>query len=106
MSAIVRSTVSRRALLGLSGEEPSRGPERPCVEVAEHCLALSRVMCESCAETCDSEAIRFLRSGVIKRPIIDAERCTACEACIPVCPVGALSIRRPGSRTSAEAQSV
>ena len=100
MSAIVRGTVSRRALLGLSSEE------RPCVEVAEHCLALNRVMCESCAETCDSEAIRFLRSGVIKRPIIDAERCTACEACIPVCPVGALSIRRPGSRTSAEAQSV
>jgi ferredoxin-type protein NapF len=90
MIVSARRSLSRRALLGLPAPAT-----RACARIADECLALNDVMCESCADVCETKAIRFSRGGFMKQPSIDPERCTACEECLSVCPVGALSIERP-----------
>lgn len=57
------------------------------------CLALRGVVCRSCGEACDAEAIRFRYGrGGVACPEIDAESCTGCGGCVGVCPVGAIAI--------------
>lgn len=66
------------------------------VDVAEHCLAVQRVECRVCGESCDVRAIRFtLRPGGVALPVIDRDACTGCGACIAPCPAGAIQpVRR------------
>lgn len=47
------------------------------------CLAWNSVMCSSCRDVCNDEAISFL--GVF-RPTIDMDKCTGCGFCYGVCP--------------------
>jgi len=51
------------------------------------CLAWNDVMCSSCRDACDEDAVVFF--GVF-RPTIDMDRCTACGFCYGVCPVYAV----------------
>ncbi|APV52037.1 hypothetical protein BWI17_21615 [Betaproteobacteria bacterium GR16-43] len=77
-------SVSRRAFLfGASAV-----PQRHAVSVAgERCLALSGVVCRNCGDACDTRAIQFLyATGGVPRPVVDAQRCTACGDCLSVCP--------------------
>jgi ferredoxin len=46
-------------------------------------------------DACESGAIEFVRAGMVRRPVIDATRCTACTACVEVCPASAITIQRP-----------
>ena len=90
MTASVRRSFSRRALLGL--EEPTA---RATARIESTCLALNQVMCESCADICEVRAIRFVQRGFVKQPFIDADRCTGCAECVRVCPVNSIRIERP-----------
>ncbi len=54
------------------------------------CLAWNSVMCSSCRDSCDEEAVSFL--GVF-RPTIDLDRCTGCGFCYGVCPPYAVKYR-------------
>ena len=47
------------------------------------CLAWNGVMCSSCKDMCNENAISFL--GVF-RPTIDMLKCTGCGFCYGVCP--------------------
>ena len=70
---------------------PDAGPR--IVAFAEHCLAQQNVVCRSCAEICEHDAIRFSpRLGGAALPVLDAERCTGCGDCLPICPNAALSL--------------
>jgi ferredoxin-type protein NapF len=61
--------------------------------ISEACLARAGVVCQSCGDACPEQAIRFtLRRGGPPLPSLDENRCTGCGACVPVCPVGAISL--------------
>lgn len=87
MTSTVRRAFSRRALFGLSTPEA-----KPTARIDDGCLTLSGVMCESCADICEQRAIRFVRRGAIKQPLIDADACSGCGECLSVCPADAISI--------------
>lgn len=88
--------VSRRAFLrgdwNRSAETPSDVSGGLAV-ISPACLALNRVVCRSCAEHCESHAIHFrLAPGGIAVPLVRAERCDGCGACIAVCPTSAITL--------------
>jgi Fe-S-cluster-containing hydrogenase component 2 len=59
----------------------------------ETCLAAQGVVCRSCGEACEAEAIRFAPSpGGISRPFLQNDRCTGCGDCLPICPSSAIRL--------------
>lgn len=53
-------------------------------ECAWGCLGLA-----DCAEVCTFDAIQMDRHGL---PVVDADKCTACNDCVEVCPKGLFSL--------------
>ena len=63
--------------------------------IAACCLPERGVECRTCGDFCLANAIRFSpRLGGSPIPVIDAEKCTGCGACLAPCPVSAISIIR------------
>jgi ferredoxin-type protein NapF len=61
--------------------------------ISDACLAHVGVVCEACGDACPERAIRFsLRHGGPPLPSLDEDRCTGCGACVPICPIGAISL--------------
>lgn len=61
--------------------------------IQPNCLLLNAVVCRSCGEVCDQQAIRFkLETGGVARPLLDADTCNGCGACFAVCPVKAVNL--------------
>ncbi len=68
------------------------------------CLATKGVMCRSCGDACEEDAIRFrLIVGGFSQPEIEHCACTGCGACVAPCPEGVIRIR-PYIPTSEEAE--
>ncbi len=62
--------------------------------INDSCLAHQQVMCRSCQDSCEVNAIQFrLQAGQVARPELNSQCCTGCGACVSACPVSALSIR-------------
>ena len=58
------------------------------------CLSLNAVVCRSCGDSCEPQAINFqLKLGGVSEPIISLDDCTGCGACVSVCPVDAVQIK-------------
>lgn len=55
------------------------------------CLAWSGTMCASCRDACGERAISFFG---VARPTISLSACTRCGDCVPVCPVGAITLQK------------
>lgn len=67
------------------------------VQAAASCLAQRGVECRVCGDACGVRALRFVPArGGIAQLQIDTAACTGCGECLPVCPVGALSLTSPG----------
>jgi RnfABCDGE-type electron transport complex B subunit len=49
------------------------------------CIGLS-----DCADVCDQQAIHMNRVGL---PVVDPEKCTACNDCVEICPKGLFSLQ-------------
>jgi len=59
----------------------------------EQCITQKSVVCRSCSENCDAEAILFHpQLGGVSSPDLKQELCTGCGACVQVCPTKAVSI--------------
>lgn len=81
---------SRRAFLFRS-ETPDPNP--PSVVLAATCFAFHGVQCESCRDTCEAGALRFmLQLGAMARPVFDPAACTRCGECARVCPANAITV--------------
>jgi ferredoxin-type protein NapF len=64
------------------------------VRIGETCLATRGVECRICGEHCDESAIRFPpRLGGVPVPVVEADRCTGCGACVAPCPATAIKVR-------------
>lgn len=60
------------------------------------CLAANGVVCRTCGDHCDAQAIRFrLAVGGRSHPLVDAARCNGCGACVGACPAGAVTMQVP-----------
>ncbi len=65
------------------------------IEFNERCLSKNGVICVTCAEQCETEAIHFVhRVGSVPQPQVSASLCTACGACYRPCPVGAIQFKK------------
>ena len=61
--------------------------------IDETCLAKLDVPCQSCGDACEAHAIRFrARGSAVPDPRVDGTACTACGACVRVCPASAIAI--------------
>jgi len=62
--------------------------------VKSTCLAQNQIMCQSCQDSCDTQAISFqyLKSSVPQMRI-NQDDCTGCGACVAVCPQSAIEIK-------------
>jgi len=60
--------------------------------VSSHCIETKGISCRLCEEVCDVAAIRFHPRAGGGATIHFSERCTGCGACLPHCPVSALSM--------------
>ena len=89
-----RTALTRRRFLGAG---PAKAPQGPGIGIAGSCLARRGVVCQSCADVCPEQAIRFsLQRGGPPLPAVDETRCTGCGACLEVCPAGAIGYRQAG----------
>lgn len=83
-------SLSRRALF-----LRSEAPPAP-VAVTHRCFALNGIYCESCRDTCEAGALRFVaQMGGVSKPVFDAARCTQCGECVQRCPQDAIVVQ-PG----------
>ena len=61
--------------------------------ILSKCLSLNAIVCRSCADYCDADAIQFqLKLGGIAVPKIAIDKCTACGACVHACPNQSIEI--------------
>jgi ferredoxin-type protein NapF len=66
-------------------------PWRLELRLADSCLAKRQVVCQTCGDACEAEAIRFRpQAGTVAIPQIDQDVCTGCGACIAACPQDSL----------------
>ena len=76
-----------------SAAQPSDAFAPKIISFAAHCLALQNVVCRTCGERCETDAIRFTpRLGAAAEPVLLTDRCTGCGDCVPVCPNAALHL--------------
>ncbi len=75
-----------------------QAPWFTAAKIAFSCLSVQGVICRLCEEQCEPAAIRFRPAlGGYALPEIDAGSCTGCGACVGVCPIGAVEIRKQPS---------
>ncbi|MFT6914525.1 MAG: ferredoxin-type protein NapF [Motiliproteus sp.] len=61
--------------------------------IGEGCITHQQVVCRSCVEQCEPEAISLtMQPGGIGIPSIDTSQCNGCGACVAVCPTQAISM--------------
>jgi ferredoxin-type protein NapF len=60
--------------------------------VSPACVETKGVSCRLCADSCDTDAIRFRPAPGGRSTLTITADCTGCGACVSRCPVGALSL--------------
>jgi len=77
-----------------------QAPWQQVALINEQCLTQKGVVCRSCADACEPEAILFNwaesrkdKNRGIASPSINTDLCNGCGACVTTCPNDALSIQ-------------
>ena len=62
--------------------------------VGNECLVWKNVLCQTCGEQCEQNAITFrFVAGGLSHPELDVENCNGCGACYAACPAHAITLR-------------
>ncbi|HDL7656273.1 TPA: ferredoxin-type protein NapF [Yersinia enterocolitica] len=65
------------------------------INISDRCLPFHNIECRSCQDSCETRAIKFRpRLNGIAQPELDLPACTGCGACVPSCPVQAVTLTR------------
>lgn len=65
------------------------------IALGRNCLAYEGVVCQSCRDVCEPDAITFPAGlASVATPRLDPACCTTCGACIGTCPVDAIGWTR------------
>ncbi len=84
---------------GAFNYEPSQSPWKLQAFITKDCLSHNNVLCRTCAEHCEEEAIIIpKKNGIISAPRILAESCTGCGACYSPCPAKAIEMSESGGQ--------
>lgn len=71
----------------------SASPWNAKVSINSDCLAEKQILCRSCSEVCEHEAIQFSAlSRLMSRPTLNLDVCNGCGACVAICPTEAISV--------------
>lgn len=71
----------------------SQDPWQQAPSINNQCLALNSVICRSCGDVCEPEAIKFEWRHAVATPVVDNELCSGCGACIGICPNSAMTMQ-------------
>jgi ferredoxin-type protein NapF len=78
---------------GVLVKQDGFGPWKHKVEIQKSCIVYKGVVCMTCRDQCEPRAIEFpLVSGPLRLPVLNAELCNGCGACIRPCPSEAIQI--------------
>lgn len=62
--------------------------------IGDECLVQKNVLCQTCAELCEYDAIHFhSEKGRLPFPKLTIENCNGCGACYSPCPTRAITLR-------------
>lgn len=79
--------------------QPQSLPWHQAPEINDQCLARQGVVCRSCSESCEPEAIVFNwhssneHQRGVAIPSVNNDLCNGCGACISICPTDALTMQ-------------
>lgn len=63
------------------------------LNIKDSCLTNKNVICLSCKDVCDPQAIQFVhRPNAVSTPVINQDDCTSCGACLSMCPTAAIEM--------------
>ena len=84
------AAASRRSFL----RRMAGAAEPPTVaRIGRGCLAFAGVYCQSCADSCEPRAIRFVPlPGRPPTPVVADALCTGCGECAASCPAAAIAL--------------
>ena len=78
---------------GALSREASPEPWQQTAVIKSDCLANQNIVCRSCADVCEQEAIRFQWGNRgVSLPQLTADQCNGCGACVKSCPTGSISV--------------
>ncbi|MCI5144964.1 MAG: ferredoxin-type protein NapF [Candidatus Electrothrix sp. AR3] len=88
--------------LQFSSETP---PWEITASVHENCLLAKQVLCRTCGEQCDQEAIIYHRTvDEGQLPQIISEKCNGCGACYSTCPTEAIFFKQRASQKKTQGE--
>lgn len=83
------------AALNLNTEPPFQFT----VTINEDCFSERGVICRSCGDVCENQAIKFKQVvGGITHVLMNSTSCNGCGECVSTCPANAITIQ-PGKQT-------
>ncbi|USE34307.1 ferredoxin-type protein NapF [Endozoicomonas sp. SCSIO W0465] len=96
--------VTQRNVIQNNVTEKTEGtPWNILATINSHCLAMNRVHCRTCQESCAASAISFtLQTGGVAIPGIDTDQCTGCGECVSQCPIKAIAMMSNSEQPSSE----
>jgi ferredoxin-type protein NapF len=63
------------------------------IKIKSNCLAMNQVVCQSCQDSCETEAISFeYLTSKTPQPQIELDKCNGCGACVSICPQTAIEL--------------